>query len=99
MAVAEAIPSATNQAVVENETQFVTHKASNFWLRHPGIADDLLYILDVYAKCDQVPHTAAPPDLEDAYTHVFGSSTSPACERCYPRFHREKRILESLTPR
>jgi hypothetical protein len=66
-----------------------------FSRRHPRVARDLLYILEVYNRCDRVPHGFERPNFEDAYTHVFGGDGRKACERCNPAFYREKTIVGS----
>jgi hypothetical protein len=70
-----------------------------FYQRHPKVARDLLYILEVYKGCPRVPQTSGLPDLERVYVHVFGSASEAACDRCNPAFYREKLILGAPPPR
>ncbi len=71
----------------------LAHDFDAFYRRHPKAARDLLYILEVYKKCDRVALTLDPPSFEEAYLHVLGGPNQAPCERCNPAFDREKRIL------
>jgi hypothetical protein len=102
MSVAQAIPSAVeSEAGEESKLSAPSHESSEFWRNHPSIAADILYILDVYARCERVDHRNGAPELEAVYSHVFGSAETDEsrCEYCYPAFQREKRIVEALSPR
>lgn len=90
-----------------SDSTAVTDEFATFFRSHPKAAPDLLYILEVYKKCDHVQQRrqslAFPPQtepsFEEAYVHVFGSPTQLACERCKPAFYREKRILSAASSR
>ncbi len=85
-------------------------KFSRFRQRHPQAAPDLLHLLEVYDRCDRVPHPRRRGvygvigaldalDFERVYEHIFGSQTQEPCERCNPAFFREKRLLEEFALR
>jgi len=98
----QAVAEASTSAVEDDpplDMSLAADEFEKFYRQHPRVAPDLFYILEVYKNCDRIELHTARPAFEEAYTHVFGSSTQPACERCNPAFYREKRILGAPFPR